>query len=252
MIEAAEQAGLLKPGGTIIEPTSGNTGHGLAIAAVLKGYRCIFVMADKQSRREAGAASRVRRGGRPLPDQRRAGIAGVVLLRRGTTRPRHPGRLQARPVLEPGEPGRPRADDRARDLGPDRGPDHPPRRERRDRRHDLRRRPVPEVAATPTITIVGADPEGSVLSGDVGPAVPHRGRRRGLLSRYLRPVGRGSLGPGLGPGCVPMARRITREEGILAGESCGTAVVAVLRRGSPDHGPRGRRGRGCGHGRDPA
>ena len=49
MIEAAEQAGLLKPGGTIIEPTSGNTGHGLAIAAARKGYRCIFVMADKQS-----------------------------------------------------------------------------------------------------------------------------------------------------------------------------------------------------------
>ncbi|HET9682008.1 MAG TPA: pyridoxal-phosphate dependent enzyme, partial [Candidatus Limnocylindrales bacterium] len=49
MIEAAERAGLLKPGGTIVEPTSGNTGHGLAIAAALKGYRCIFVMADKQS-----------------------------------------------------------------------------------------------------------------------------------------------------------------------------------------------------------
>src|SRR3954454_15569727 len=49
MIEAAERDGLLKAGGTIIEPTSGNTGHGLAIAAALKGYRCIFVMADKQS-----------------------------------------------------------------------------------------------------------------------------------------------------------------------------------------------------------
>src|SRR6186997_2145575 len=49
MIEAAERDGKLKPGGTIIEPTSGNTGHGLAIAAALKGYRCIFVMADKQS-----------------------------------------------------------------------------------------------------------------------------------------------------------------------------------------------------------
>src|SRR4051812_9105354 len=49
MIEAAERDGRLQPGGTIIEPTSGNTGHGLAIAAALKGYRCIFVMADKQS-----------------------------------------------------------------------------------------------------------------------------------------------------------------------------------------------------------
>ena len=49
MIEAAERDGLLRPGGTIIEPTSGNTGHGLAMAAALKGYRCIFVMADKQS-----------------------------------------------------------------------------------------------------------------------------------------------------------------------------------------------------------
>src|SRR5690349_23620794 len=49
MIEAAEREGLLRPGGTIVEPTSGNTGVGLAIAAALKGYRCIFVMPDKMS-----------------------------------------------------------------------------------------------------------------------------------------------------------------------------------------------------------
>src|SRR5438874_6386432 len=49
MIEAAERDGKLKPGGTIVEPTSGNTGVGLAIAAALKGYRCIFVMPDKMS-----------------------------------------------------------------------------------------------------------------------------------------------------------------------------------------------------------
>src|SRR6187551_740843 len=49
MVEDAEKAGTLKPGGTIIEGTSGNTGMGLALAAVAKGYRCIFTMADKQS-----------------------------------------------------------------------------------------------------------------------------------------------------------------------------------------------------------
>lgn len=49
MIEAAEQQGLLQPGGTIVEPTSGNTGAGLAMVAAQRGYRCVFVMPDKQS-----------------------------------------------------------------------------------------------------------------------------------------------------------------------------------------------------------
>src|SRR6266571_7658078 len=49
MIEYCERQGLLRPGGTIVEPTSGNTGHGLAIAAAIKGYHCIFVMPDKVS-----------------------------------------------------------------------------------------------------------------------------------------------------------------------------------------------------------
>ena len=55
MIEDAEKAGLLKPGGTIIEGTSGNTGMGLAIAAVVKGYRCIFTTTDKQSKEKIDA-----------------------------------------------------------------------------------------------------------------------------------------------------------------------------------------------------
>jgi cystathionine beta-synthase len=50
MIEDAEADGRLKPGGTVIEGTSGNTGMGLALAAIVKGYKCIFVLADKQSK----------------------------------------------------------------------------------------------------------------------------------------------------------------------------------------------------------
>ncbi len=53
MIEVAEQEGKLKPGGTIIEGTSGNTGMGLALAAIVKGYKCIFTTTDKQSKEKA-------------------------------------------------------------------------------------------------------------------------------------------------------------------------------------------------------
>jgi cystathionine beta-synthase len=55
MIEDAERAGLLRPGGTIVEGTSGNTGMGLAIVAVVKGYRCIFTTTDKQSKEKIDA-----------------------------------------------------------------------------------------------------------------------------------------------------------------------------------------------------
>src|SRR4249919_1732982 len=55
MVEDAERAGLLKPGGTIIEGTSGNTGMGLAIVAVVKGYRCVFTTTDKQSKEKVDA-----------------------------------------------------------------------------------------------------------------------------------------------------------------------------------------------------
>src|ERR671914_2676732 len=50
MLEVAEKEGLLEPGGTVVEPTSGNTGAGLALAAAVKGYRCICVMPEKASK----------------------------------------------------------------------------------------------------------------------------------------------------------------------------------------------------------
>src|SRR6478735_2037915 len=55
MLEVAEQEGKIKPGGTIIEGTSGNTGMGLAIAAIIKGYKCIFTTTDKQSKEKMDA-----------------------------------------------------------------------------------------------------------------------------------------------------------------------------------------------------
>src|SRR6266566_6352132 len=55
MIDDAERAGLLKPGGTIVEGTSGNTGMGLAIVAAVRGYKCIFTTTDKQSKEKIDA-----------------------------------------------------------------------------------------------------------------------------------------------------------------------------------------------------
>jgi cystathionine beta-synthase len=227
MIEAAERAGLLKPGGTIIEPTSGNTGHGLAIAAALKGYRCIFVMADKQSPEKQALL--------------RAYGAEVVLCPTNVA-PESPesyysvARRLARDIPGAFQPDQysnqenPRAHERT--TGPEIW-----------RQTDGRITHLVVASGTggtisgighylrshnPGVTIVGADPEGSVLSGDT--ARPYLTEGVGedffpttydaqVVDRWVRVSDADAFA---------MARRITREEGILAGESCGTAMVATL------------------------
>jgi len=226
MIEAAERAGLLRPGGTIIEPTSGNTGHGLAIAAALKGYRCIFVMADKQSTEKQALL--------------RAYGAEVVLCPTNVP-PESPAsyysvaRRLARDIPGAWMPGQywneenPAAHERT--TGPEIWA-------------ATGGRITHFVASAGTggtisgaarylkarnsgLTVVGADPEGSVLSGDV--ARPYLTEGIGedffpdtydptVVDRWVRVSDRDAFA---------IARRITREEGILAGESCGTALVAA-------------------------
>ena len=195
MIEDAERAGLLKPGGTIIEGTSGNTGMGLAIAAVVKGYKCIFTTTDKQSKEKVDALQGVRRRGHRLPDQRRSRGPAVVLL----------GVVAAR-ARESRTRGRPTSTTTCRtpqahyeQTGPEiweqtDGRVDAPGGRRRHRRHDQRRRPVPE-GAEPGDQGVGhrhlrlgvQEVQGDRrLRQERDLSVHHRGHRRGLPAEERR------------------------------------------------------------------
>ena len=144
MIEQAERAGVLKPGGTIVEPTSGNTGVGLAIVAAQRGYDCIFVVTDKVAPEKIhlleAYGARVDR----VPRGRRARGSAVLLLGGRAAGGRDARSLPAQPVRQRVEPVGARADDRPRDLAADRRPHHALRGRRGHRRHDHRRRPLPQ------------------------------------------------------------------------------------------------------------
>ena len=145
--------------------------------------------------REAAAPAGLRRRGRPVPDQRRPRIARELLLGRGPARPRHPGRVQARPVLERGEPGRPRADDRPGAAG-SRPTAGSPTSSRAS--GPAARSPAPPAylkAHEPGDPGHRRRPGGQRPVRRHGPAVPDRGGRRGLPPGHLRPDGRRPLGP---------------------------------------------------------
>ena len=230
MIEAAERSGDLKPGGTIVEPTSGNTGVGIAIAAARKRYRCVFVMPDKISLEKINLL--------------RAYGAEVVVCPT-TVPPDHPdsyysvaNRVTAETpgAFQPNQyfnAANPEAHERS--TGP-----------------EIWRQTAGRVthvvasigtggtisgigrylkAQNPAIQVIGADPAGSVYSGGSGRPYLVEGigedfwpdtYDRDLPDRVVMVSDRDSF---------LTARRVTREEGILVGGSTGTAIWAALEAG---------------------
>ena len=203
LIDAAERDGKLKPGGTIIEPTSGNTGAGLAIAASLKGYRVIAVMPDKMSKekidllRAYGAEVVVAPTDVP-PDSPESYYRVADRLTEEI-----PGAFQPNQYRNQANP-----EAHYRTTGP-----------------ELWRQSGGQIThfvagvgtggtitgvgrylreQNPDIEIIGADPVGSIYSSDEVRALPGRGRGRGLLARDLRPLDRRPLRHGVRQGLVPV------------------------------------------------
>jgi cystathionine beta-synthase len=227
MIEAAERAGLLKPGGTIVEPTSGNTGVALAQAAAVKGYRCIFVMADKQSEekrallRAYGAEIVICPTDVPPDDERSYYRVSDRLAREipggwkpdQYTNPANPAAHYATTGPEIWEATAGRVTHLVVAIGTG-GTISGAGRYLKER--------------NPALMVVGADPEGSVFSG--GPVEPYLTEGIGedfwpgtydteICDVIVRVSDRDSM---------LTARVATAREGILMGESCGTALWAAL------------------------
>jgi cystathionine beta-synthase len=227
MIEAAEREGKLRPGGTIVEPTSGNTGHGLAIAAAIKGYKCIFVMPDKMSQEKisllrAYGAEVIITPTAVAPDSPESYYRVADRLTEEI-----PGAFQPNQYWNPENPAT-----HEETTGPEIWA-------QTDGQIDVFVAGVGTGGTitgvgrflkgqNPDIVVVGADPEGSVYSGDeprpylvegIGEDFWPGTFDSDVVDRYIRVSDRDSF---------LTARAVTRQEGILVGGSCGSAVFAAL------------------------
>ncbi|MEU0524321.1 cystathionine beta-synthase [Streptomyces niveus] len=229
MIEAAEESGELRPGGTIVEPTSGNTGVGLAIVAQQKGYHCIFVCPDKVSTDKINVL--------------RAYGADVVVCPTAVD-PDHPDsyyNVSDRLVRE--TPGAWKPDQYSNPNNPrshyeTTGPELWDQTDGRITHFVTgigtggtisgTGRYLKEVSEG-RVTVVGADPEGSVYSGGSGRPYLVEGVGEDFWpSAYDRTV-TDEIVAVSDKDSFQMTRRLAKEEGLLVGGSCGMAVVAALR-----------------------
>ncbi|UGY91808.1 cystathionine beta-synthase [Streptomyces gobiensis] len=228
MIEAAERSGELKPGGVIVEPTSGNTGVGLAIVAQQKGYRCLFVCPDKVSTDKINVL--------------RAYGAEVVVCPTAVD-PDHPDsyyNVSDRLVRE--TPGAWKPDQYSNPNNPrshyeTTGPELWEQTEGRITHF------VAGVGTGGTISgtgrylkevsdgrvkIIGADPEGSVYSGGSGRPYLVEGVGEDFWPTAYDPEVTDEIIAVSDKDSFQMTRRLAKEEGLLVGGSCGMAVVAAL------------------------
>ncbi|MFY1619401.1 cystathionine beta-synthase [Micromonospora sp. WMMD736] len=237
MVEDAEAAGLLKPGGTIVEPTSGNTGVGLALVAQLKGYRCVFVCPDKVSQDKQ--------------DVLRAYGAEVVVCPTAVAPedPRSYYNVSDRLTREiPGawkpnqysNPANPRS--HYETTGPELW-----KQTEGGLTHFVAGvgtggtisgigRYLKE-ASDGRVKIIGADPEGSVYSGGTGRPYLVEGVGEDFWPETYDWAVADEIIEVSDKASFEMTRRLAREEGLLVGGSCGMAVVAALevaRKAGPD------------------